>query len=378
MYNRGSGVISWLSSRRAIQCAVISLAVTLAAFPLGGQSRVVVGDRISCAQCAIELTRVARIGSPDDSIYFFIASTSIAQDSRGRLLLGPREPHQNATVTVYDTLGRYLGAFARPGQGPGEASLPRFFRLTDRDSLYLFDGAKVSVFSPAHRFVRFIDAPATDRRPSSVAILPGGDIVMSTMVSTSSSAGYPLHVVSRDGGILRSFGVDNPIVRPDREYDAWRSVAVAGDSLIWAARANRYLIELWDRSGTLRRSIVRDARWFPPWTTQNEVTPNPMVTSIRQDTRGYLWSVVATPDEKWSAESARRMIDSLRGRPDAPNGFFDTVIEVIDPRTGTLVATRRLPFLASGFWSGDMLISASMGRNDTPYIDVWRVHLRRP
>jgi hypothetical protein len=61
------------------------------------------------------------------------------------------------------------------------------------------------------------------------------------------------------------------------------------------------------------------------------------------------------------------------------NPYVDTVIEVIDPATGRLVATRRLTNLhLRGFWSGDLLTSASIDKDDNPYLDIWQVQLKRP
>jgi hypothetical protein len=134
-----------------------------------GQQRLSVPDRSSCVGCSIDLIRVARIGSPADSLYFDLDVSSLARDASGHFLVGPRARNANAAVTVFDSAGKYLSAFARPGQGPGEAQYLQLI-IAARDSIYLFDRTRLLVFASDYRFVR--------QSPSVPLSISGGSAVV--------------------------------------------------------------------------------------------------------------------------------------------------------------------------------------------------------
>jgi hypothetical protein len=140
---------------------------------------------------------------------------------------------------------------------------------------------------------------------------------------------------------------------------------------------NAYQVELWDVSGQLRQTVVRETDWFKPWKDMypQNGPPNPFLSAVRQDTEGLLWTIVGRLDA--NAAAARAPQTGCQRRADCANQEYDTMIEVLDPRSGALLASRRFPEFLRGFWSDDLLTSASVGPDDTPYIDIWQVRLVR-
>jgi hypothetical protein len=338
---------------------------------LQGQQRLTVSDKPSCAACTIELTRVTRLGGPLDSLYFDLGAAVIARDRRGRIYIGPREPLGPAAVTVYDSAGRYITALARRGMGPGEIFSLRTFLLTPQDSLVLFDRTKMVVLSPSYELVREEPSTSPSIGGRSLVRLSNGNIVIPASIASSDRAGYPLHLSSRNGILLNSFGAEVPLVRPDRPYEIYRTVGWAGGNMIWSAHDTRYQLELWDVAGSLRKTLVRETSWFQPWGTANEMFTHPRVGAVRQDAEGLVWTIVKIPDTTVP-------FNQIVG-PAGSNRLYDTLIEVIDPENGVLLASRRFAKLhLRGFWSGSLLSSVFVDADDTPYIDIWEVKLKRP
>jgi hypothetical protein len=275
-------------------------------------------------------------------------------------------------VTVYDSNGKYVTALGRAGTGPGEIALLQTFLVTPQDSIILFDQTKMSVYSPSYQFVRDVPTvtPSIVGRPW--VLLQNGNVVFQSTFSTPDRVGYPLHVLSRNGNLLRSFGSEVPTARPDRPFELRRQIGWAGGNLVWSAHSSRYQLELWDIDGTLRKTLIREASWFQPWTSYDQAYSSPRVLAVRQDSQGLLWTVLQIPDKN---ANLSQLVAGLASN----NLLFHTLIEVIDPNSGTLIASRQFPNLyTSGFWSGSLLSSASVDAGDIPYVDIWQVTLRRP
>jgi hypothetical protein len=206
-------------------------------------------------------------------------------------------------------------------------------------------------------------------------MLDGGSFVISAPIRTPARVGYPLHLVNDAGRIVRSFGSASGAFRPDIPYFGYRTIAPAGPGQVWSAHLNQYRIELWSTEGRKLRELRRSVPWFPPYLVSREpsrsVPPATLLGDVRQDRDGRLWVRIMVPDANW-----RRAV-----RPGGPHGitiaddnrYYDTVIEVIDPRRARLLASRR--FDAAVHFVGDDLLGAVVtGPDDVPYYHVWRVH----
>ena len=132
-----------------------------------------------------------------------------------------------------------------------------------------------------------------------------------------------------------------------------RQIAAAPEGRVWAAYWNRYEIELWDTAGHRLRRLARDAEWYEPYRSDEFMATNrrhllrerergdprapglplpPFMAALQQDDRGRLWVLVWVPP--------------LSG---GPEGGRHTMVEILDPGAGRLVASARLPMQVSGF-----------------------------
>ena len=125
---------------------------------------------------------------------------------------------------------------------------------------------------------------------------------------------------------------------------------------VWSSRGTRYRLEEWDKSGQLLTAIDREVEWFEPWTqpparNAREQPPPSTAIDIEEDREGRLWSLVSVADEDWlplppgGGTSDGLTFTTMEQR----NRLHDTMIEVIDPGSGRLLASARIDEHLLGF-----------------------------
>jgi len=341
--------------------------------PAEAQSTIKVTADPDCSDCAIQFGLSFTIGGVDDRSQL-AQPNGAAMTSKGELLLSHiAAPNQ---VFVYDNAGRFLRAFGRAGQGPGEFRLVRSLRVGRGDTLYVFDNGvpRISVFDGTHNFVRATPAVANS---NDFVPVQSGEFVMNAIRRTPNEVGYPLHLVG-SSGITRSFGTENPEFRSDLASLLNRRLAVGNDGVLWAAHETAYQIDMLDASGRVVKRLIRDVNWFTPHASSPRIEPDkppaPRVRDFRVDANGLLWLLIRVADPNW--KNALTTQGRVQGRTflgyTTPDAYFDSIIEVIDPRTGRLVASGRSPdallFLLD---YGSALSYREI--EGVPYVDVWRV-----
>lgn len=274
---------------------------------------------------------------------------SIARMSDGRwLVVAMNNPAQ---IAVFAAKGTFLQPLGRAGAGPGEFRAIRFIAVTPGDTVRAFDAMlrRMTSYTPKLDMIRTIDFDVT--RVSDLEFLASGSVITGQSIPTIERAGLPLHVLSAAGVITRSFGDEEPGYRT-HSNDAermWRTIAPESDSVVWVAHLVRYTLEEWKLSGQKIRELVRDVKWFRPHTNAGidfahpEKPPKPGLVDIRRDAAGLLWVAIHVADNNF-----RRALGPVKGMygrkvigPIDNNRYYDTIIEVIDPRTARLVASAR-------------------------------------
>jgi hypothetical protein len=255
----------------------------------------------------------------------------LARDGRGRLFSFA----EAGVVGVWDSTGVFIQTLGRPGDGPGElvgyvSAIPgpdgRIHLRDNRPSW--------SVFGTDLRFVRRVSAPFTTA--DAMAFLDNGDLAVSPPPDRLMD--YRFAIVDSLGAIRKKFGQLRPLnpagARPE-EYESL--IASAGGERFWAASPYRYEFEEWSTDGTLIRTIRREADWFPDRVSVDEIddeAPKPFLVRIRMSKSGLLWAVTKVADRNWSRPP-------VRGEDTSPWDRVDFMVEVIDTRSGVLVASFR-------------------------------------
>lgn len=233
-------------------------------------------------------------------------------------------------VKVYDSGGHFLHRIGRKGEGPGEFPFISSLQPIGDSLVAVLDRTgRLQFFDPTGRLLRQVRLPFLPTGTDMV-YAAGLGLVIAADVPTPERAGLPLHLVDvDDGSVVRSFGSLSGEYRLGEVGRRQRVLAVGPTGAVWAARVSEYRIELWTPDG-LRRSMVRDAPWFPPVTPATAShgwfeRPNTFIGSMAA-TDSELWVTFNVADERW--DERRRLREASESRN--YDLFYDTVIEVID------------------------------------------------
>jgi hypothetical protein len=342
-----------------------------------GQTPVQLLTEVACPECRITLTPVVTLGDEDGPGMLLTEHNLVTRDSRGRYFVSAVvAPY----VWVFDAAGEFIRRIGQRGPGPGEFQGISPLLIGPQDSLYIFDSrqGRMSVFSPDFDLVR--TASLGFGRGSHGGAVLGDRIVVNADIRTSERVGYPLHLLDPTGEIVRSFGSETGVYRPDlREIIHQRTVAGAGGEAVWSGWLNQYVIERWDTSGRITRRLRRDVEWFEPWwspETDIETPPQPVMRAVSQhgDT---LWVLIVVPDRDWRS--------AVRPRPDGRffivddiNAYYDSVIEAIDLRGGKVIASTRIPRMLQGFAGRGLVYGHGTDAIGNPLVPIWELNIVHP
>jgi 6-bladed beta-propeller len=347
------------------------------------QPTVRIPDAASCPRCRIALTPIATLHSANDSVQLF-HHISIARDSRGRFIVTPTS--DVGTLAIYDSSGEFLRLVGARGRGPGEYQLAEVVLVTSGDSLYVFDGLALglTVLTPEYRYARSLHLGV---RAEQALRLGDGQVVIQSRIATPERFGLPVHTLAPDGRVLRSFGSTELTIPPGALLAQYRLIAAASANTVWAARLDRYEVQEWSDAGELRRTLLRDPTWFtradgeepgPP----DEVRPPSALRGLSPAPDGRLWVLATVARADWRPDPGLAGRDPRRGRPaPAPASlgrYLDTVVELLDPARGQLVAAQRIPGVSLGV-AGPGLVYARRERPDGgETIEISRLQLVMP
>jgi hypothetical protein len=332
----------------------------------------------ACSSCVIHVDTLLQIRDPDGRGGLSTPS-GIARTRDGNWLVTSFEnPGQ---ISVFSPTGRALRTVGRSGEGPGEYRSATLVTVGPADSVWVFDSQlmRVSVLDASlnySRSYRVVTRPVLD-----LTVFPDSRLLVSAEYRTGERAGFPLHVVEPDGRVTISLGTETPAYRSEEDtYLNRRSFWPADRSAVWTADIVRYRLQQWSLEGRKLKEINRNVDWFRPHTTYpypsdiSSQPPPPGLVSVHQDSSGLLWTLIRVPDPRWrSAVGPRR---NSAGRNSIGvlqrSRYWDTVVEAIDPLTGTLVASYRLDAVLNRFVANRMAFQYEEDEVGEPRIVIWR------
>lgn len=202
---------------------------------------------------------------------------------------------------------------------------------------------RLSVFRPTGELVRSFRLALP--RLYGFTILRNGTILVNANVLTNERAGYPFHLYSSAGELIRSFG--DEVFFDFRRASLTRRTILAADSGFWAIVPHTYQIQRWSAAGRKTVTLNRgsEAEWFSPHRETAEADEAPL-TTVRDaylDSNGYLWTFTTVPDTEWedAVEFRQRPDGSTAGSIANPDEWLDTYIEVIDLEQRRVIKTAR-------------------------------------
>jgi hypothetical protein len=286
-------------------------------------------------------------------------------------------------VKFFSESGAWVRTIGRQGSGPGEYTYAWFIHPLSDNGIEIGDWGNFRITT----YDASLNVTKTRRLSSSVrgiCWLPDDRIAGTFLSYAHGDQGQTLHLFDAEGRVERSFG---PTFSPEqgRTDSPTRTVAKTGASTFWVANLTRYLLEEWDSEGNLVQSLERRVDWFEPHThygvfSKEDGPPNPGITALWQDTAGRLWVVIKVPDPSW--KDAFVMGKGPYGLPREVVGdmsdYFDSLVEVLDPDSREVVASRRLDEDVQGFTSAGDIYFTRYADGMIPVVAVFRLALKEP
>ena len=283
-------------------------------------------------------------------------------------------------VYQFDSQGAYRRTWAKSGAGPGEVRSVTSLALLSSDSVAVFDGGlgRVTIYTVDGRAARSFAFPA---RVNAAVELSDGRLVVNADIPTPELIGLPLHVIDRDGHIVRSFGgLQGGVYRPDFPYQSLRVLAVDGTDGVWGAGRTAYEVSKYGTDGLAAKTLVRDVEWFVPYLHKRPVNPDTPLDSwlrgIRALRGGEVLVVVNVPQEGWQdnlGSPTRNQSGDVAYLDIAVDRVFDTVLEIVDTETLQVVAAGRHEAYLSLVLDSEHFASYRQDASGMPFIDVWRL-----
>lgn len=349
---------------------------------LSAQEVVTIHERAGCPTCRIEVGPPLPLRGNFEGGSILSVAVAISRDGNGLLYVfydGSRD-----RVDIFLPDGSFSGdAIGERGDGPGE-----FRTITEAwvsgDALFVYDPglARLTEFDLATRAVRRT-APLPGHFET--LILEDGKAVLSGPVRTRESAGHPLHIYDSSGTWENSFGLDEAVLRPDLSTFLLREMTLADPASFWAAPKNEYRVERWNTRGQRTQVLLGQRPWFERWSVHHarsrDTPPQPILADLSVDSTGLLWVMLSVAHEHWK-EALSTSVDQ-EGNPMLEPGrpYRVAVVEVIDPATGTLLATRRFPYFNVRFAGPGLLMRSWIDRSYLPRAEIIPISLvghRRP
>lgn len=170
-----------------------------------------------------------------------------------------------------------------------------------------------------------------------------------------SSAGYAAHVVHRSGEI-RSIVPTELSLDLDYDVSGYRNLTLCDDGLLWTIPLNSYLLHSYRLDGERVHELRRVVDWFEPGgqpRRSSESPPEPLIGFIHCSPEGHLWVLSWIPAEGWDELD----LSAYESHVARNHDIYDSVLEVIDPDTGVVVARTRFDeFIRSPPTAGELQV----------------------
>jgi hypothetical protein len=288
-----------------------------------------------------------------------IIGNRIVRDSRGRYAAVSPDFRQ---LLIFDAAGKLL-----------DSPRPTYGRIV---SLFVDPAGAVQAYDLSSGLLTFdgnYRVKTTTELPHAPVLPLGRDrFLVRREGSTPTLVEHPLHVMSKDGNIVRSFGGDGSPFNSNDGLKNWRAVGLNPDGTIWSIAAGGRLLERWDTATGRRLSQVTvKSTWFRESSrpAPQEQVANPAIVTIWAE-EDLVWILYRVADPQWIP--GRRPERELAAQGETAHLRSDWVLEAVRSDTGTVVAMKSFDRILLR-WDGSLAIaSETASANRSGGVELWK------
>jgi hypothetical protein len=338
-------------------------------FQITGQPR--------CRSCKVVLEPEVRLGAGLEE-GGPMAFSDLFRSPAGFFYIAPTAIQ--GTFEVYDQRGALVQRVGRSGRGPREFGSTGPLFAGRADTVYVVDrvNGRLTAFVRGATWANSLPIATVARAGF---VLPNGDFVVADRRKAPDGRLQPVHVLDRTGSTRVSFGADkiaadkSPVVQATQYIWADREIAKAANGNIWVAHQNQYELRLYDPSGKLLRVLTRQVDWFKSYTQIKPGDHPPRLADIAEDANGLLWVLLTIQN---SAYAPPKNWDTFKPlTPNMVDEKLDTIIEVLDPKSGVLLASLRLKPHFRELLAPDRIARLAEDADGLQFFDIYRLRLVR-
>jgi hypothetical protein len=323
-----------------------------------------------CPNCRIQTRDLVAVGDKGAGEILGDPS-SVAVDSRGRVFITVPWSRPPQLPLVFGAEGQLLQQIGSVGAGPNEYRQPVAILVGPDDTVFVADQrqARLTVLSASLHLVRTVPIPEA----RDVIRLTNGDWVVRSEVgvpgSTRLSATGVAISTYRDSGEVCSGWQHCTLQRR-------RLLAPSPDGGFWSVRRHfRYELIFRSSSGALSRPIHPATDWFPSYevvSKPQDGKPEPFVAGLWVDSAG-LWVVGNAPTENRRTAQPNARGAFIRDIHD----LMDGVIDLLDPRDGSVLAHLRIPAAIAGVARPGVIFTFTQDADGFRHVRLHTVSLLR-
>jgi hypothetical protein len=329
-------------------------------------------NRLPCTDCEIVLERVGVMSDSFDPGALPDVSVYATRDRAGRIYTIARKFDG---VLVFNPDGTLLSRLGTKGSGPGEFGTIRRVLPGAGDSIFVSDWGigRLTVYAPDLTLAR---TQVLTKYPD--LALKDGRFVISEQMPARGSRDVPVEIIDGDGRPVASLRGDSTAFSPQTRRLIVRRVAHAANGHIWTVTPGRYVLERWDAStGERVQTVTVQSNWFtetPSAGVDERARPDAVIETVWEDA-GLVWVVLRDVDSAWTPPPPSNHERPLNA--EEYDRTYDWVVEVVNPATGAVVASKRF---ADVLWSrpgSDVVVTLREATAEATIFDVWRGVLRQ-
>ena len=329
----------------------------LAAILLAHSASLAVNQR--CERCVLTFDPRVRISGRVEQAFDGLPRRVSLTNHQYVVVLDPRRGPQ-----VFDTTGRFVRHLGGTGRGPGETARARWLDRSLDDSVRVYEPGRVVVFDADMKAAR----TTTDGNPQAPRYLtplaPGVHALISATYMTLEEIANPIIIRTDSGATLARIEVPRTNGRLTstvftRDLSARRS--------LWLVEYQEFAMSGY-RIVHLNDNQLREVRvhlqpdWWQGRKQRFEAASS--VRDVRQIDSGTLAILSATPRRDWKSLP----LDTLTG--EGAWQRLNTVVELVDFKTGTVVASGQLAGAPVSFASNSTVAVYREDEDGFPFLTI--------